>query len=344
MGALDNIISGGCGVCCLAIYAASFQGLDFALKMTRLQHANGNGSFRAGLDDAYTVLYLVAALTALRKAVMVAVAGPLASLLEVGDRKNVTKFKQASWVFVYYVIAFSWGLYEFYYSVYWLDVKAMFQGYPQTAAMTASYKLYFLFQIGFWFHMVFVTLIEPWQKDFPVMLAHHFVTILMLGGCYAGAVTRFGHAVLVEQDFADIFLPVAKMCNYVALGKSKLKGLFQTIADALFALFAVAWIPTRHVILPFYLYRSLFDGTADIKQHGCDCGQGTECIWAPDQLCVLTAENWWKAVIFYKVFLGFFQVLLAFWLRDLLVAIYRTLVKGSVKGVEEESAQALKED
>eukprot|EP01049_Picozoa_sp_SAG25_P002206 SAG25_NODE_113_length_14872_cov_23.149527_8_plen_116_part_00 len=44
------------------------------------------------------------------------------------------------------------------------------------------------------------------------MMAHHFVTIGMLCGAYGLGVLRVSHAILVEQDLADIFLPAAKMC------------------------------------------------------------------------------------------------------------------------------------
>merc|ERR1712216_142259 len=115
------------------------------------------------------------------------------------------------------------GLYEIYGSEYWLNRHALWASYPQTASMGKGVKSYLLFQLGFWFHMVFVTLVEPWQKDFIVMIAHHIVTIVMFVGSYYIGMTRVPHAILVEQDFADMFLPAAKMCNYVALSNSPLK-------------------------------------------------------------------------------------------------------------------------
>ena len=37
-------------------------------------------------------------------------------------------------------------------------------------------------------------------------------------GAYGLGVLTVTHAILVEQDFADIFLPAAKLCNYIAAG------------------------------------------------------------------------------------------------------------------------------
>lgn len=187
--------------------------------------------------------------------------------------------------------------------------------------------------------MVFVTLVEPWQKDFVVMIAHHVVTITMFAGSYYIGMVRVAHAILVEQDFADMFLPAAKMCNYIALGDSPLKNAFQAAADALFATFAVAWIPTRHIILPIIYYSLWTEAEADFLADGCNCGSGRQCVSSPEHGCVLTAETFKTAVLAFKIFLGFFQVLLAFWLKELLVAVYKALAGGSVKGVEESSAQ-----
>eukprot|EP01050_Picozoa_sp_SAG11_P035387 SAG11_NODE_12953_length_677_cov_1.077855_2_plen_111_part_01 len=58
---------------------------------------------------------------------------------------------------------------------------------------------------------------------------------------------RIGTAILVEQDFADIFLPLAKCCRYAQL---------QPLDDVFFAIFALAWLPTRHFLF-FSIYGSI---------------------------------------------------------------------------------------
>jgi len=90
----------------------------------------------------------------------------------------------------------------------------MFVGYPQSISMTTNFKLYYLCQAAFWCQMVFVTLIEVWQKDFIQMMLHHFITIFLVTSSYYTGFLFVGHTVLVEQDFGDIFLPAAKMFKY----------------------------------------------------------------------------------------------------------------------------------
>ena len=93
------------------------------------------------------------------------------------------------------------------------------------------------------------------------------------------------HAILVEQDFADIFLPAAKLCNYIAAGTSTAASTFQTIADILFALFAVAWIPTRHGVLPLIYYSIVTEAEDGLATGGCNCGDGDALVYNPDMNC-----------------------------------------------------------
>ena len=49
------------------------------------------------------------------------------------------------------------------------------------------------------------------------MMAHHFITIGLSGSSYFFGYLYAGHVVLVEQDLADIFLPLAKIFKYALL-------------------------------------------------------------------------------------------------------------------------------
>jgi acyl-CoA-dependent ceramide synthase len=182
---VENLFTGLCASGCASTLAARVLLGDaappWALKATRIQYSTGNiGTFAAGLDDAYAVVFVAALLTVLRKVCMEVVLAPLAQLGGVKLGTDTIKFKQQGWVLAYYSTAFAWGLSEIVGASYWFDTAALWRGYPHTAAMTASFKMYFISQIAFWIHMVFVTLVEPWQKDFVVMIIHHFITIGML--------------------------------------------------------------------------------------------------------------------------------------------------------------------
>ena len=57
--------------------------------------------------------------------------------------------------------------------------------------------------------MIAVTLIEKKRKDFVEMMLHHVMTASLIFSSYCFNYTRMETAVLVEKDFADIFLPLA---------------------------------------------------------------------------------------------------------------------------------------
>ena len=51
----------------------------------------------------------------------------------------------------------------------------MWADYPQ-ALHTEEMKSYYLVQLSFWTHMIFVTCIEVHRSDFAMMILHHCIT------------------------------------------------------------------------------------------------------------------------------------------------------------------------
>ena len=137
----------------------------------------------------------------------------------------------------------------------------MWADYPQ-ALHTEEMKSYYLVQLSFWTHMIFVTCIEVHRSDFAMMILHHCITSWLVAtsckrrsssprrclqeshekllGTDMMNFVRIGVAIMVCFDFADIFLPLAKSLRYVRLNP---------LDDIAFALFALAWVPTRHFLM-----------------------------------------------------------------------------------------------
>jgi len=140
---------------------------------------------------------------------------------------------------------------------------------------------YYLGCGAFWFSQIFVTLVEQWRSDFWVMMIHHVITTILIFSSWQVNNIRVGVAILVEQDLADIFLPLAKCFKYLGL---------PTIGDIWFAIFAVIWYPTRHFLF-FLIYYSIL----------------TQCPitdYDPDKGVFLSYNVW----VVYVVLLGGFQV------------------------------------
>jgi len=364
-----------------------------AQKMTSVAYPLEDGRFGSGREDWYLVSFMVMVLILLRVILQHSVFNRIADMGQC-DRD---KFTMQGWHFSYYTTIWIWGFIEYYNSDYFLDMPAMWDAYPQNKH-TFSFKIYYLFQLSFWMQMVFVTLIEKWQKDFIQMMAHHFITIFLIATSYFFNFVRIGHVVLVEQDLADIFLPLAKMFKYFpdsatnrlgrvagkaavkaghpsveahqqaleevkeytklskkeptqenldkyyAARKEKTKAISQmiefartnasskeavqaavddrdrrmsvqgNICDAIFAIFAIVWIPTRHGIFFLILHSLWYDFEERVRASG-------NFAWDPERglFCFDSIGPTYFGI------LCLFQCLLLMWLLDLIKAVYRSI-------------------
>lgn len=95
--------------------------------------------------------------------------------------------------------------------------RYLWHNYPHTPLSPLT-KFYYLVQLGFWFHQLFVFNLEARRKDYYQMLTHHFVTIALVMGSYWANYTRVGTVILVLMDFCDIWLPVSVRCRPVRGG------------------------------------------------------------------------------------------------------------------------------
>jgi len=281
-----------------------------SLRMTEISyHVPGSSPplYTVGPDDYYFIFFYSIVLTLARWMTNELVFEALAELGGVkADKRG--RFKDQGWQGLYYMAAWgvgftlmrgtAWGQ-----AAFAGDTDPIFQDYPVGhTEITAAFKMYYLLQLCFWVHQLFVLAIEEWRTDMPMYLFHHCLTIFLVGSSYAMNCTRIGTAILVEQDFADIFLPIALMLKYLEM---------ETLCECFFGLFAVAWIPTRHGVF-FVLYAAVWnimDPKLNIAPYdpanGAYLGEGTRQI--------------------FLVVLGVFQCLLCMWLKELLWSIYNAL-------------------
>ena len=69
-------------------------------------------------------------------------------------------------------------------------------------------KFYYLAQIGWWFHQIYVINSEKRRKDHWQMFGHHILSIALMTSSYLGNFTRVGTLTHALMDFCDIILPV----------------------------------------------------------------------------------------------------------------------------------------
>jgi acyl-CoA-dependent ceramide synthase len=85
--------------------------------------------------------------------------------------------------------------------------ESLWSGYPHTL-LPALTKFYYLAQLGWWFHQLYVIHSEKPRKDHWQMFAHHILSITLIVSSYYMNYTRIGTVVHVFMDFCDILLPV----------------------------------------------------------------------------------------------------------------------------------------
>ena len=100
--------------------------------------------------------------------------------------------------------------------------------------MRPELKYYYLLQFSYWLQQALVMLIklEKPRKDYYELVAHHLVTLWLIGWSYLVNLTMIGTTVFVAMDIPDTFLAASKFLNYIDAGAA---------ASICFASFMVIW-------------------------------------------------------------------------------------------------------
>ncbi|KAL2888238.1 Sphingosine N-acyltransferase lag1 [Ceratocystis lukuohia] len=211
----------------------------YTRKFFTLSYYNGSTEkYAAGADDIYFISFCVVLFTFLRASVMQYLLTPIARMGGITRVKMQARFTEQAWLLVYYGFFWTFGMYIYYTSPYWMNMKELWTNWPDRELNGLS-KLYILAQWGFWVQQVLVINIEERRKDHYQMLTHHFITIALVSSCYSYHQTRVGILILVLMDVVDLFLPLAKCLKYTG---------FSTLCDVMFGIFMVSWVVARHFL------------------------------------------------------------------------------------------------
>ncbi|XP_072516566.1 ceramide synthase 4a isoform X1 [Salminus brasiliensis] len=153
---------------------------------------------------------------------------------------NSKKFCEASWRFLFYLIAFAAGLASLIDTPWFWDHRECWRGHPRQPMTEAQYW-YYLLELSFYWSLLFCVSVDVKRKDFKEQIVHHIATIFLIGFSYCGNYIRVGTIVMLVHDSSDFLLESAKMFNYAGWRKT---------CDSLFVLFAVVFLVTRLIIFP----------------------------------------------------------------------------------------------
>jgi len=173
------------------------------------------------------------------------------------------------------------------------NVFVVASGYPQSAS-SMGFKDFYLLQLGFWLSCCAFIFFETRRKDFIEMCVHHSSTVFLISFSYLFDFARPGILIMSLHDLGDIFLYAAKSAQY--------RGL-RTLADILFASFAISFYVARLMFLPFGivypLAASIWQGNSSPAMRVIlSYGQGTTLTWLVAALGLLVCLHcMWGATI-----------------------------------------------
>ncbi|KTW30991.1 uncharacterized protein T551_01543 [Pneumocystis jirovecii RU7] len=241
-----------------------------------------------GKDDWYFVAFWIILFSFIRESAIRYIFIPFARNNGVMI-KNLNKFSEQAWCFLYYLIFWSFETYIVYNSPYWFNYKQLWIGYPHIE-LKKYFKWYYLVQFSFWIHQIFVLNIETRRKDYYGMLFHHIITCILIFMSYVYHFTQVGNVVMCIMDMSDIFLSLAKMLKYLKMQKT---------CNFSFFIFLISWIITRHFFFLFILYSTYKDAGVIISHK-----------WDPINNIFFTK----KIHMSFLALLSALQFILCFWL------------------------------
>ncbi|KAM4630879.1 ceramide synthase 2a [Polymixia lowei] len=160
------------------------------------------------------------------------------------DRPSkVKKFREASWRFTFYLLAFFAGLAALVDKPWFYDMKEVWNDFPKMPLHPSQYW-YYMIELGFYMSLVFSVASDVKRKDFKEQIVHHVATILLISFSWLVNYIRAGTLIMLVHDASDYLMESAKMFNYAG---------WRRTCNMIFTMFAVVFIITRLVILPFWI-------------------------------------------------------------------------------------------
>ncbi|XP_061594299.1 ceramide synthase 4a [Cololabis saira] len=153
---------------------------------------------------------------------------------------NTKKFCEASWRFVFYLIAFTAGLSSLINTSWFWDHRECWMGYPKQPVADAHYW-YYILEMSFYLSLLLCVSVDVKRKDFKEQVVHHIATLFLISFSYCANYVRVGTLVMLVHDSSDFLLESAKMFHYAVWTRT---------CDSLFVIFALVFLVTRLVVFP----------------------------------------------------------------------------------------------
>ncbi|KAL5363952.1 TLC domain-containing protein [Aspergillus floccosus] len=224
------------------------------------------GVYVQGLNDIYFVASAAIAFTAIRAITIDWILRPVASRCGL-KRKTSIRFAEQGWQWLYYAFFWTFGMYIWSNSPYWMNFRAIWSEWP-ARGVSGTLKWYLLVQLAFWVQQIFVINIEEPRKDHYQMFTHHIITSTLLGSAYIYGFYNVSNVVMCLMDIVDLLLPTAKILKYLK---------YERCCTAAFVVFMVGWLISRHIFYPLLCW-SIYKNVPAAMSYGCYSGTTAEMI------------------------------------------------------------------
>ncbi|KAF3761210.1 hypothetical protein M406DRAFT_267261 [Cryphonectria parasitica EP155] len=268
-------------------------------------------------DLAFVFFYTIV-LSFTREFLMHEVLRPLARACGITSPRTTSRFTEQMYTACYTALSGPLGLLVMRRTpgLWYFETRGMYEGYPHQAH-EGLFKFYYLFQAAFWIQQVVVMVLgqEQRRKDFREFVAHHVVTVALIGLSYRFHFMRIGIAIYVTHDISDGLLAIVKSLNYAQ----------SSLQAPVYALCMACWIYLRHYINLRVLYSILTEFSA--------VGP-FELDWAAEQYKCRISQ-----VVTFGLLAGL-QALNLFWLYCLFRSAYRFVMLGIAKDDRSEAEES----
>lgn len=168
--------------------------------------------YSKGYKDIMFLAYYVIVFSWLRQSTTLFVFKPFAAWWGIKNERKRERFMEQGYSFLYWGSAGLLGLYVMsYQDSWWFNLEHLWLEYPHWM-MRSELKLYYLLQFSYWMQQALVMLLrlEAPRKDYYELIAHHLVTLWLIGWSYLINLTQIGTTVFVCMDIPDTFLAVSE--------------------------------------------------------------------------------------------------------------------------------------
>ncbi|KAK4079779.1 hypothetical protein Trihar35433_884 [Trichoderma harzianum] len=268
-----------------------------------------------GLWDVAFVSFYTVVLSFTRELMMQELLIPLGRINGIKSKGKQMRFAEQMYTAIYFSCMGPAGIYVMSRSPVWyFNTAGMYEDFPHRSH-EAAFKFYYLFQAAYWAQQGIVMLLgfEKPRKDYKELVAHHVVTLALIGLSYRFHFTHMGVAVYITHDVSDVFLALSKSLHYID----------SPLVVPVYVSNIIVWCYLRHYINLRILYSVL----TEFRTVG-----PYELNWETQQY-----KCWISNIITFAL-LASLQALNLFWLYCLLRSMYKFVVYRIKKDDRSESS------